>query len=164
MVAGGSMTAMHWVAWWSWPGCAARTCRSATLPAMHRALDLGIIFLDTADVYGDGENEKLVGEAITGRRDEVVLATKVGIMRTNFTSRTAAVNGSPDYVRAAIDGSLRRLKVDHVDLYYQHRPDPEVPGGGRSGRSPAGTTRCPGLTAIPLRCRVSGPREWRCEL
>lgn len=98
-----------------------------SIATIHRALDLGITFLDTADVYGDGDNEKLIGEAITGRRDEVVLATKFGILRTNFTGRTAAVNGSPDYVRAAIDGSLRRLKVDHVDLYYQHRPDPDVP-------------------------------------
>ncbi|MEO7195752.1 MAG: aldo/keto reductase [Pseudonocardiaceae bacterium] len=97
------------------------------IATIHRALDLGVTFLDTADVYADGENEKLVGEAIAGRRDEVVLATKFGILHSNLTGRTAEVSGSPDYVRASIDRSLARLGVDHVDLYYQHRPDPDVP-------------------------------------
>ncbi|MGH3831027.1 MAG: aldo/keto reductase [Pseudonocardiaceae bacterium] len=101
--------------------------RAESIATIHRALDLGVTFLDTADVYGDGENEKLVGEAIAGRRDEVVLATKFGILASNLTGRPADVDGSPAYVRAAIDRSLARLGVEHVDLYYQHRPDPDVP-------------------------------------
>ncbi|MGH3722459.1 MAG: aldo/keto reductase [Pseudonocardiaceae bacterium] len=103
------------------------TDRAESLATIRSALDLGVTFLDTADVYADGENEKLVGEAIAGRRDEVVLATKFGILRSNLAGRPAPVSGSPDYVRAAIDRTLARLGVDHVDLYYQHRPDPDVP-------------------------------------
>ncbi|HEX8934190.1 MAG TPA: aldo/keto reductase [Pseudonocardiaceae bacterium] len=101
--------------------------RTEALATIGRALDLGITFLDTAEVYGMGENEKLVGEAIAGRRDEVVLATKFGIVADPDTGRPAGVDGSPGNVHAAIDGSLARLGVDHVDLYYQHRPDPDVP-------------------------------------
>jgi aryl-alcohol dehydrogenase-like predicted oxidoreductase len=101
--------------------------RAESIATIHRALDLGITFLDTAEMYAAGENEKLVGEAIAGRRDEVVLATKFGILLDPDTMRPIGVNGSPDYVRAAIDGSLTRLGVDHIDLYYQHRPDPNVP-------------------------------------
>jgi aryl-alcohol dehydrogenase-like predicted oxidoreductase len=86
-----------------------------------------VTFLDTAEIYGQGENEKLVGEAICGRRDEVVLVTKFGIRWDPNTGRPAGVDGSPANVRAAIDGSLARLGVDHVDLCYQHRPDPDVP-------------------------------------
>ncbi|MBV9164123.1 MAG: aldo/keto reductase [Pseudonocardiales bacterium] len=103
------------------------TDRAESIATIHRALDLGVTFLDTADVYGDGENEKLVGEAIAGRRDEVVLATKFGILVDPVTGRPTRVDGSPGYVRAAIDRSLVRLGVDHVDLYYQHRPDPDIP-------------------------------------
>ena len=93
---------------------------------IHRALELGIFFLDTADMYGPFTNEKLVGRAIAGRRDEVVLATKFGNERGEDGSRIG-INGSPDYVRRAIDASLQRLGVDHVDLYYQHRVDRSVP-------------------------------------
>jgi aryl-alcohol dehydrogenase-like predicted oxidoreductase len=103
------------------------TDRAESLATIRNARDLGVTFLDTADVYGDGENEKLVGEAIDGRRDEIVLATKFGILVDPATGRPTGVDGSPDYVRAAIDRSLTRLGVDHVDLYYQHRPDPDVP-------------------------------------
>jgi aryl-alcohol dehydrogenase-like predicted oxidoreductase len=92
---------------------------------IHRAIELGITFLDTADIYGIGENEKLVGQAIAGRRDEVVLATKFGNRVHDDGSRT--IDGSPDYVRSAIDRSLQRLNVDHVDLYYQHRVDANTP-------------------------------------
>jgi aryl-alcohol dehydrogenase-like predicted oxidoreductase len=92
---------------------------------IHRALELGITFLDTADIYGSGENEKLVGRAIAGRRDEVVLATKFGNRVHEDGSRT--IDGTPDYVRSAIDQSLQRLNVDHVDLYYQHRVDANTP-------------------------------------
>jgi aryl-alcohol dehydrogenase-like predicted oxidoreductase len=96
------------------------------IATIHRALELGITFLDTADMYGPFTNEQLVGRAIAGRRDEVVLATKFGNERRPDGSRVG-VNGRPDYVRQAIDASLGRLGVDHVDLYYQHRVDPDVP-------------------------------------
>ncbi|MGH3888668.1 MAG: aldo/keto reductase [Pseudonocardiaceae bacterium] len=101
--------------------------RTEAIATIRRALDLGVTFLDTAEMYAAGENEKLVGEAIAARRDEVVLATKFGILVDPDTLWPVGVNGSPDYVRAAIDRSLTRLGVDHVDLYYQHRPDPSVP-------------------------------------
>jgi aryl-alcohol dehydrogenase-like predicted oxidoreductase len=101
--------------------------REEALATIRRALELGVTFLDTAEVYAGGENEKLVGEAIAGRRDEVVLATKFGIIADPDTGWPAGVDGSPDNVRQAIDGSLQRLGVDYVDLYYQHRPDPNVP-------------------------------------
>jgi aryl-alcohol dehydrogenase-like predicted oxidoreductase len=91
-----------------------------------RALDLGVTFLDTADMYGPFTNEKLVGRAIAGRRDEVVLATKFGNQRGEDGS-FLGINGKPDYVRAACDASLRRLGVEHIDLYYQHRVDKTVP-------------------------------------
>ena len=94
---------------------------------IHRALDLGITFLDTADVYGPQTNESLVGRAIAGRRDEVVLATKFGNEIGPDGQRTGRVNSRPEYVRAAVDASLRRLGVEVIDLYYQHRVDPDVP-------------------------------------
>lgn len=93
---------------------------------IHRALELGIDFLDTADMYGPFTNERLVGRAIAGRRDEVVLATKFGNVRGKDGS-FLGVRGDPDYVRQACDASLRRLGVDHIDLYYQHRVDRRVP-------------------------------------
>ncbi|AYV32413.1 aldo/keto reductase [Streptomyces sp. CJ_13] len=93
---------------------------------IHHALDRGITMLDTADMYGPFHNERLVGQAIAGRRDDVVLATKFGIER--LPDGTAkGINGRPDYVRAACNASLQRLGVDHIDLYYQHRIDPAVP-------------------------------------
>jgi aryl-alcohol dehydrogenase-like predicted oxidoreductase len=92
---------------------------------IHRALDLGCTFLDTADMYGPFTNERLVGQAIARRRDQVVLATKFGNERREDGS-WVGVNGSPDYVRAACDASLQRLGVDHIDLYYQHRVDTTV--------------------------------------
>jgi aryl-alcohol dehydrogenase-like predicted oxidoreductase len=94
---------------------------------INRALDLGCTLVDTADVYGPFNNEILVGHALKGRRrDEYVLATKCGLVVTDPESRTLERNGRPGHIRDAIDGSLRRLEVDHVDLYYLHRPDPEV--------------------------------------
>ncbi len=96
-----------------------------SVATIHRALDLGVTFLDTADAYGPFTNERLVGGAIKDRRDEVVLATKFGNERRPDGSRT--VNGRPEYVRAACDASLDRLGVQHIDLYYQHRVDPDVP-------------------------------------
>jgi aryl-alcohol dehydrogenase-like predicted oxidoreductase len=97
-----------------------------SVATIHRALDLGATFLDTADVYGPFTNERLVGRAIRGRRDQVVLATKFGNVRTE-DGKSLGVNGSPDYVRQACDASLQRLGVDHIDLYYQHRVDRTVP-------------------------------------
>ena len=94
---------------------------------IHRALDLGVNFLDTADMYGLGANETLVGKAIAGRRDEVVLATKFGIVMDPANPADRGVRGDADYVRQACDASLQRLGLDHIDLYYQHRPDTSVP-------------------------------------
>jgi len=96
-----------------------------SVATIHRALDLGVTFLDTADAYGPFRNEELVGGAIAGHRDEVVLATKFGNQRRPDGTRT--VNGRPEYVREACDASLRRLGTDRIDLYYQHRVDPTVP-------------------------------------
>ncbi len=96
------------------------------IDTIHRALDLGVTFLDTADMYGPFVNEQLVGKAIAGRRDEVQLATKFGNERAP-DGTMLGVNGRPDYVRSACDASLKRLGVDHVDLYYQHRVDKSVP-------------------------------------
>ena len=95
------------------------------LATLHRALDLGVTFLDTADVYGGGHNEELVGRAIAGRRDEVVLASKFGQVPQD--DGTIRIDGRPDYVVAACEASLTRLGVEAIDLYYQHRVDPEVP-------------------------------------
>ena len=102
------------------------TDESEAVDVIHRALDLGCTFLDTADMYGPFTNEQLVGKAIAGRRDEVVLATKFGNERRADGSRVG-VNGKPDYVRSACEASLQRLGVDVIDLYYQHRVDPTVP-------------------------------------
>lgn len=96
------------------------------IETIHRALDLGVTFLDTADMYGPFTNERLVGKAIAGRRDEVQLATKFGNQRAEDGTRLG-INGRPEYVRAACDASLQRLGVDHIDLYYQHRVDKTVP-------------------------------------
>jgi aryl-alcohol dehydrogenase-like predicted oxidoreductase len=98
-----------------------------SVATIHRALELGINFLDTSDVYGPYKNEELVGRAIKNKRDKVVLATKFGIVRDPTDASIRGVNGKPEYVRRSCEGSLRRLGVDHVDLYYQHRVDPDTP-------------------------------------
>ena len=98
-----------------------------SIATIHRALELGINFLDTADVYGPYKNEELVGRAIKGKRDKVVLATKFGIVRDPANPQVRGVNGKPDYVRRACEASLRRLGVETIDLYYQHRVDPATP-------------------------------------
>jgi aryl-alcohol dehydrogenase-like predicted oxidoreductase len=95
-----------------------------SIATIHRAIELGIFFLDTANVYGDGHNERLVGRAIADRRDRVILATKFGLKRDDGSM---SVSGRPAYVKACCDESLARLGVDHIDLYYQHRVDPDVP-------------------------------------
>ncbi len=99
---------------------------SESIRTIHRALELGLNFLDTADMYGPYTNERLIGQAIRDRRDEVILATKFGNVRSE-AGAFIGVDGSPEYVRKACDASLERLGVDHIDLYYQHRVDREVP-------------------------------------
>ncbi|MGK2932783.1 MAG: aldo/keto reductase [Solirubrobacterales bacterium] len=94
---------------------------------LERAIDMGVTFLDTADMYGMGKNEELIGPVVAQRRDEVVLATKFGNQRDPDDPAKGGINGRPEYVRQAIDASLGRLGLDHVDLYYQHRVDPDVP-------------------------------------
>jgi aryl-alcohol dehydrogenase-like predicted oxidoreductase len=100
--------------------------KAESLATLHQAIEKGINFFDTADMYGPWTNEILVGKAIADRRDKVVLATKFGIMR-NEKGEFFGINGQPDYVRKACDASLKRLGLDHIDLYYQHRVDPNVP-------------------------------------
>ncbi len=124
------------------------TDEGEAIATIHRALELGIDFLDTADMYGSGANEQLVGKAIGDRRDEVVLATKFGNVRNDDGSRE--VRGDPEYVRQACEASLRRLGLDHVDLYYQHRVDFRVPieetVGAMSELVEAGKVRYLGLS------------------
>ena len=98
-----------------------------SIATIHRALELGINFLDTADMYGPYKNEELVGRAIKSKRDQIVLATKFGIVRDPASPTLRGVNGKPDYIRRSCEGSLRRLGVETIDLYYQHRVDPATP-------------------------------------
>jgi aryl-alcohol dehydrogenase-like predicted oxidoreductase len=120
-----------------------------SIATIHRALDLGINFLDTADIYGPFTNERLVGRAIRGRRDEVVIATKFGNVRTP-EGASLGIDGSPAYVKRACDASLERLGVETIDLYYQHRVDPKVPieetVGAMAGLVKAGKVRYLGLS------------------
>jgi aryl-alcohol dehydrogenase-like predicted oxidoreductase len=98
-----------------------------SIATIHRALELGVNFLDTSDIYGPHTNEVLVGRAIADRRDQVVLATKFGVVRDPDDPTARGLNGSPEYVKHAAEASLERLGVDHIDLYYQHRIDPQTP-------------------------------------
>ena len=98
-----------------------------SIATIHRALEIGVDFLDTADMYGPYKNEELIGRALRGRRDRVVLATKFGIVRDGQNPTARSISGKPEYVRASCEGSLRRLGTDHIDLYYQHRVDPATP-------------------------------------
>ncbi len=128
-----------------------------SIATIHRALDLGVTFLDTADMYGPFTNERLVGRAIAGRRDEVVLATKFGNERREDGS-WIGVNGRPEYVRRCCDASLERLGVEHIDLYYQHRVDTTVPveetWGAMAELVAAGKVRCLGISeAAPATIR-----------
>jgi aryl-alcohol dehydrogenase-like predicted oxidoreductase len=128
-----------------------------SIATIHRAVELGITFLDTADMYGPFKNEELVGRALRGRRERVVLATKFGNERLPDGTRVG-VNGKPEYVRKACDASLRRLGVDRIDLYYQHRVDPKVPieetVGAMSELVKAGKVRYLGLSeAAPATIR-----------
>ena len=98
-----------------------------SLATVHRALELGITFFDTADVYGPHTNEELLGRALKGHREQVVIATKFGILRDPIKPEFRGISGKPDYLKQACEGSLRRLQVDCIDLYYQHRVDPDTP-------------------------------------
>src|SRR4029077_9421273 len=98
-----------------------------SIATIHRSIELGVTFLDTADVYGYGDNEILVGKAIRGLREKVFLATKFGIVRERGNPAARGVSGRPEYVRESCDASLKRLGVESIDLYYQHRVDPTVP-------------------------------------
>jgi aryl-alcohol dehydrogenase-like predicted oxidoreductase len=98
-----------------------------SLATIHRAMELGVTLLDTADVYGPHLNEELVGRAIQGKRDKVIIATKFGVVRDPKNPAARAYSGKPEYVRASCEGSLRRLNIDAIDLYYQHRVDPNTP-------------------------------------
>ena len=98
-----------------------------SIATIHRAIDLGITFFDTADMYGHGANEELLGQALKGKRDKVAIATKFGIVRDPIDPAKRGINGRPDYVKKACEASLRRLGVEVIDLYYQHRVDPETP-------------------------------------
>ena len=121
-----------------------------SIATIHKALDLGINFLDTADMYGPFKNEELVGRAIKGKRNSIVLATKFGIMRDPANPSRRRINGTPEYVRASCDASLRRLGVEAIDLYYLHRVDPETPieetVGAMSDLVKAGKVRFIGLS------------------
>jgi aryl-alcohol dehydrogenase-like predicted oxidoreductase len=100
---------------------------SESIRAIHRALELGVTHIDTAEVYGPFHSEELVGRAVKGRRDEVKIATKFGLIRHDGESHTFGTDSSPTNIRAAVEGSLRRLDTDYIDLYYQHRVDPKTP-------------------------------------
>jgi aryl-alcohol dehydrogenase-like predicted oxidoreductase len=121
-----------------------------SIATIHRAIELGITFLDTADVYGYGDNEALVGKAIRGLHDRGFLATKFGIVRDKANPVTREINGRPEYVRACCEASLKRLGVERIDLYYQHRVDPNVPieetVGAMAGLVKAGKVRHLGLS------------------
>jgi len=121
-----------------------------SIRTIHRALDLGVTMLDTADMYGSGDNELLVGRALASRRDEAFVATKFGIVRESSDPAKRGISGRPEYVRAACDASLRRLGLDHIDLYYQHRVDLDVPieetVGAMSDLVRAGKVRFLGLS------------------
>ncbi|HUI27620.1 MAG TPA: aldo/keto reductase [Candidatus Kryptonia bacterium] len=126
------------------------TNETESIATIHRALDLGVSLLDTADMYGPFTNEELVGRAIRGRRAQVVLATKCGIVRDQTNRTVRGINGRPDYIRQACDASLKRLGVDSVDLYQLHRVDPTVPiedsVGAMADLVHAGKTRFIGLS------------------
>jgi aryl-alcohol dehydrogenase-like predicted oxidoreductase len=98
-----------------------------SIATIHRAIELGVNFFDTADVYGPFKNEELVGRAVRGKRDKVIIATKFGIVRDPANPKARGVNGKPDYIRRSCEGSLKRLGIDYIDLYYQHRVDPNTP-------------------------------------
>ena len=138
---------------------AART-RANPIRTIHRALDLGCNFLDTADEYGGGHNERLVGKAIASRREDVVLATKFGFL-FDAQGRVTGRNGRPEYVRKACDESLQRLAIDVIDVYYLHRVDPNVPNRRHSWRDGriSGPGKSSTLRIVGDISRYSSPRQ-----
>ncbi|WP_433231865.1 aldo/keto reductase [Actinomadura formosensis] len=126
----------------------------ASIALIREALDLGVTFLDTAQPYGDGHNESLVGRALAGRRDEAVVATKTGLVVESMATRRIVRNGRPEHVRASAEDSLRRLGTDVIDLYYLHRVDPEVPladtWGAMAELVEAGKVRRLGLSEVSV--------------
>jgi aryl-alcohol dehydrogenase-like predicted oxidoreductase len=133
------------------------TDEDEAIATLHRAIELGVTFLDTAEMYGPHANEELIGKALAGRRDEVVIATKFGVRVDGGQRR---LDGSPENVRRSVEGSLKRLGTDHIDLYYQHRPDPNVPieetVGALAEQVQAGKLRYIGLSeAAPDRIRAA---------
>ncbi|MFE7083587.1 aldo/keto reductase [Priestia megaterium] len=127
------------------PGVYGETYDHTSIRTIHRAMELGVTLLDTADVYGNGQNEELLGKALEGHRDKAIIATKFA-----FGPNFQGINGHPDYVKKAVDESLRRLNIDYIDLYYQHRVDPNVPieetVGAMSDLVSAGKVRYLGLS------------------
>jgi Predicted oxidoreductases (related to aryl-alcohol dehydrogenases) len=127
------------------PGMYGETNDELSIKTIHRALDLGVTMFDTADVYGNGHNEELLGKAIQGRREQAVIATKF-----SYTPNYESLSGHPDYVKRAVEDSLRRLKTDYIDLYYQHRVDPQIPieetVGAMADLIKAGKVRALGLS------------------
>lgn len=132
-----------------------------SIATIHRAIALGVSFVDTADMYGVGRNEELLGQALRGKRDQVVLASKFGNMRSP-DGKFLGVNGRPDYVRLACEASLKRLRVEVIDLYYQHRVDPETPieetVGAMAELVRAGKVRYLGLSEAALGTRYAAPQ------
>ncbi|WP_390581055.1 aldo/keto reductase [Paenibacillus illinoisensis] len=127
------------------PGMYGEINDELSIQTIHRALEIGVTMLDTADVYGNGHNEELLGKALKGRRDQAIIATKF-----SYTPNYEQISGHPDYVKKAVDESLNRLGVEYIDLYYQHRVDPNVPIeetiGAMSELVQAGKVRCLGLS------------------
>ncbi|MEW4428565.1 aldo/keto reductase [Paenibacillus pabuli] len=127
------------------PGMYGEVNDELSIQTIHRALEMGVTMLDTADVYGNGHNEELLGKALKGRRDQAIIATKF-----SYTPNYEQISGHPDYVKKAVDASLNRLGVEYIDLYYQHRVDPNVPIeetiGAMSELVQAGKVRCLGLS------------------
>ncbi|MCR8999847.1 aldo/keto reductase [Rahnella perminowiae] len=125
-----------------------------SMSTLARALELGVTMLDTADMYGPHTNEELLGRFLKGRRNQVFLATKFGIVRDPSNPQVRGTNGHPDYVRQSVEGSLKRLGTDVIDLYYQHRPDPTVPVeetiGALSDLVHEGKIRYIGLSEVPV--------------
>ena len=131
----------------------AGTDDAESIRTIHRALELGVTFIDTAEIYGPYTNEELVGRAIKGHRDEVVLATKFGRISHAGGGRRI-LDSSPANIRTAVEGSLRRLGIDHIDLYYQHRVDPNTPDRGHHRRAGRAGRRGQGPPHRPVRGRA----------
>src|SRR3569832_2573374 len=127
-----------------------RSDHGESVATIHRALELGVNFLDTADMYGPHTNEQLVGRAIKGKREQFVIATKFGLVRDPNDPLKRGINGRPEYVRASVEGSLKRLDIETIDLYYQHRVDTNTPiedtGGAMADLVKAGKVRYIGLS------------------